>query len=226
MNSCLVGLPAPVPSGPSPRRQEPPILTSDPRDAAHASRAAGDLRPFPRHAPLTRRADPPTRLFRIESGWAGQTDGRRLIALFLPGDDVAPATLAAGPVVALTDVWVREMPCGANAADVPAGHIDFARLTATERLCRLLADVFDRLVAAGQVVGNRWTMPLTPDDLATLLDIAPGHVNRVLQALRQETVMALTGHELAVLDRTALRRMGGLVSATAAAPTREAALAH
>lgn len=196
-----------------------------------------------RHKHLARRHENIDRVFRVEDGWACQyrllPDGRRqIIALFLPGDYCEAQWVLTGqaswPIVALTDMFVSEIPLheirAHNSAHNPQdpdgmksllgsimhtlkSHekwiVNLGRMTATERICALLHDLVERLRPSGKVVGDHCPMPLTQYDLADIVGISSVHVNRVLQMLRGEGVISLESGHLALLDPEGLRRLGG-----------------
>ncbi|WP_298167444.1 Crp/Fnr family transcriptional regulator [Novosphingobium sp.] len=206
--------------------------------AAIAIEPAG-VRHIRRHAHLVRRNETTDRLFRVVDGWACQyrllPDGRRqIISLFLPGDYCEAQWLLTGranwPIVALTDVSFVELPLARIRADLAHGApgilevlnaiartlknhetwiVNLGRMSATERICALLVDLFERMELTGKVVANRCPMPLTQHDIADVVGISAVHANRVLQILRGERVIALTAGRLELLDPAELRRMCG-----------------
>mgnify|MGYP001038958106 CR=1 FL=1 len=207
---------------------------------AEMTRARYEIR---RHKHLARRHEHTDRLFRIEDGWACQyrllPDGRRqIIALFLPGDYCEAQWVLTGqanwPIVALTDMFVTEIPFhdirarhAAHNSQEPDGMksllgsimhtlkshekwiVNLGRMSATERICALLHDLVERLRPSGKVVSNHCPMPLTQYDLADIVGISSVHVNRVLQMLRGEGVISLEAGRLALLNPVELRRLGG-----------------
>ncbi|NOW46378.1 CRP-like cAMP-binding protein [Novosphingobium sp. SG751A] len=192
-----------------------------------------------RHKHLARRHENTDRIFRVEEGWACQyrllPDGRRqIIALFLPGDYCEAQWVLTGhanwPVVALTDMFVTEIPFrdirahGGGEFDgmksmlgsimhTLKSHekwiVNLGRMSATERICALLHDLVERLRPTGKVVSDHCPMPLTQYDLADIVGISSVHVNRVLQMLRSEGVISLEAGRLALLNPAELRRLGG-----------------
>lgn len=189
-----------------------------------------------RHKHLARRHEATNRVFRIEEGWACQyrllPDGRRqIIALFLPGDYCEAQWVLTGqanwPIVALTDMVVTEIPfqgIGNHEFDGMKNllgsithtlkrHekwiVNLGRMSATERICALFHDIVERLRATGRVISDHCPMPLTQYDLADIVGISSVHVNRVLQMLRGEGVIALEAGRLALLKPAELRRLSG-----------------
>lgn len=84
---------------------------------------------------------------------------------------------------------------------------NLGRLSATERLCSLLCELFERLKRACHVIENRCVMPLTQYDLADIVGLSAVHVNRVLQMLRAEKLIELHGKRLTLLNIEGLRRL-------------------
>lgn len=198
-----------------------------------------DVRHIRRHGHLVRRNEATDRLLRIVEGWACQyrllPDGRRqIISLFLPGDYCEAQWLLTGranwPIVALTDLSFSEIPLAQIRADLAQGApgmadvlnaiartlknhetwiVNLGRMSATERICALLLDLFERLGPTGKVVANRCPMPLTQHDIADVVGISAVHANRVLQMLRSAGVIALETGRLELLDPAELRRMCG-----------------
>lgn len=192
-----------------------------------------------RHVHLVRRNEATDRLFRIVDGWACQyrllPDGRRqIISLFLPGDYCEAQWLLSGkanwPIVALTDLSFVEIPLDQMRTYLTQGGpemaellgaiaralknhetwiVNLGRMSATERICALLIDLFERLEPTGTVVANRYPLPLTQNDIADVVGISAVHANRVLQMLRGKGVIALETGRLEVLDPEELRRMCG-----------------
>jgi CRP-like cAMP-binding protein len=200
---------------------------------------------FRRHEFLARAGENKDSVLRIEEGWAAQyrllPDGRRqIITLFLPGDYCEPQWLLQGratlPIVALTRVRARVLPHSRIQHRAPHDEdsmtsvleamlnllrnrekwiFNLGRMTATERLCNLLCELYTRLKTCNRVVQDRCAMPLTQYDLADIVGISPVHVNRVLQTLRGEGLIDLKGRWLQVRDLEALQRLGEVPSETA-----------
>lgn len=207
--------------------------------AAIAAETPPTVRHIRRHVHLVRRGDATDRLFRIVDGWACQyrllPDGRRqIISLFLPGDYCEAQWLLTGkanwPIVALTDLSFVEIPLAQMQTYLTQGGpemaellhaiartlknhetwiVNLGRMSATERICALLVDLFERLGPTGTVVANRCPLPLTQTDIADAVGISAVHANRVLQILRGRGVIALETGRLELLDPEELRRMCG-----------------
>jgi CRP-like cAMP-binding protein len=75
------------------------------------------------------------------------------------------------------------------------------------RAAHLLFELFLRYEIAGNTSANSFVLPLTQDELADTLGMTPVHVNRILQRLRQEGLIALQGRRLTIVDRVGLERV-------------------
>jgi CRP-like cAMP-binding protein len=164
-------------------------------------------------------------------------DGRRqIIALYLPGEFCEPEWLIAPepsfPVNALTPLEVEEIPlaplaplCSLQtepiAGDVlNALHegcvrqsrmlVGLGRLSAMERICLVMSDLFGRLRCTEAEPVLRATVPLTQQDLADLVGLTPIHVNRTLKALRARNLIEWQGRTVMVSDLAELRSCGHL----------------
>lgn len=76
-----------------------------------------------------------------------------------------------------------------------------------ERMAHLLCELLERLGSIGQVAAGQFDMPLTQTDLADTLGLSSVHVNRVLQLLRRDGLIALRGRRLWVLAPRQLREL-------------------
>ncbi|POR41817.1 Crp/Fnr family transcriptional regulator [Methylobacterium sp. V23] len=76
-----------------------------------------------------------------------------------------------------------------------------------ERMAHLFCELLERLGSIGQVTAGQFDMPLTQTDLADALGLSSVHVNRVLQALRREGLIAWRGGRLCVLAPRQLREL-------------------
>ena len=157
------------------------------------------------------------------SGWACRqlvlADGRRQIFTFLiPGDILTTdyERFFMGTTVALTPVITSELP----RHDAPGGlyaaggllalALEFSKqerehhlhqqvlrlggMNARERIVHLLSELCERSAYAGLFDGEKLPFPLTQEVLGDALGMSLVHVNRTLQGLRRERVIANAGH--------------------------------
>lgn len=160
-------------------------------------------------------------------------DGRRQIQGFLlPGDAMGlcfrPHPLALGTTVALTPVQTLDASAVSRAIEIDgevwrslkeAVHVSaslheaylldhvtrLGRLTAYERLCHMLLEIYDRLNLAGMADQGRFALPLTQEMLADAMGLSTVHVNRTLQQLRRENLLELRGGLAVLMDIEAMK---------------------
>ena len=76
--------------------------------------------------------------------------------------------------------------------------------SARERIALLFCEVYFRLRMAGRCQGRSCEFPLTQADLAEATGLTPVHVNRMVQDLRRDGLIAWGGRTLTILDLDAL----------------------
>ncbi|WP_238224829.1 Crp/Fnr family transcriptional regulator [Methylobacterium adhaesivum] len=161
------------------------------------------------------------------------TSGRRQITAYLvPGDsydlDAARENGSDHAVMALTSVRSVHLTTAEVAVlslDHPSiaeglrlvGRIEEATLRewlvniggrpALERIAHLFCELDRRLHAVGLVDQDRFEMPITQYDLADTAGLSSVHVNRTIQELRRQGLIALTGRSLTILDRPSLQAL-------------------
>lgn len=171
----------------------------------------------------------PVRALRILDGWiAGLVtldDGRRqVVDLFLPGELLTPRSTRAFwhmSLLTLTPVRVTD-----SIGDIDQGRQHFLNhayytnaivrlgcLTAYERLGHLFLEIDERLASPGHDRPTHIDFPLTQELLGELLGLSAVHINRTLQHLRRDGLIALKGGILQLRDRAALARACHFVSA-------------
>ena len=166
----------------------------------------------------------------IVSGWAAAarhlSDGRRqILQVYLPGDVLGLSPLYMDEAIALTSVTtVDARPLAAALRDAAHPTLGLAwdraqlarqkqlldhivrlgRLSAYERTAHLLLELIDRHRRAGLSDGRRMAWPLTQETLADVLGLSVVHVNRILQQLRREGMIALRAGQLVLPDADSL----------------------
>ena len=162
------------------------------------------------------------------------SDGRRQILAFnIPGDipdlqslhlqvmDHSLSTLAPSRLGFVAHSHMRELcesrpSVGAamwretliDGAVFRAWITGIGRLSARSRLAHLLCELLLRLDAVGLADKFRYKLPLTQTELGDALGLSVVHVNRILQDLRAEGVIALERKTVTILDWDSLRNTG------------------
>lgn len=169
----------------------------------------------------------------VLAGWAARVrtliDGRQqFLSFLLPGDLIGAcrqrAPLAVTTVVAVSEVTLCPLPLADHGSPLDQAYaisqaIDeaclleqIARLglfNAYERIVSLLLELHERLLLAGLVEGNSFTVPLTQEKLAEATGISTVHVNRVLQQARRNRDLIWQGGRVTLLDPASLaKRLG------------------
>lgn len=105
----------------------------------------------------------------------------------------------------------------AHALDLAAEEADWFRLgqimrlgrqTAYERLANLFLELEYRLSARGLVTDGAFPMPLTQEMISDALGLSVVHVNRTVQEMRRQGVIALRHGRLAIRDMPAPKNAG------------------
>ncbi|WP_430635231.1 Crp/Fnr family transcriptional regulator [Sphingomonas hankookensis] len=79
--------------------------------------------------------------------------------------------------------------------------------TARERIALLFCEVYFRLRLVGRCTARTCEFPLTQADLAEATGLTPVHVNRMVQDLRRDGLIAWSGRTLTILDLDRLCEM-------------------
>jgi CRP-like cAMP-binding protein len=86
--------------------------------------------------------------------------------------------------------------------------VGLGRRDAHGRIAHLLCELLVRLWAVDLVADHAFNLPVTQAELGDALGISTVHVNRVLQELRGEKLISLSGSSLKVLDWEGLQKAG------------------
>ncbi|WP_334656882.1 Crp/Fnr family transcriptional regulator [Sphingomonas panaciterrae] len=194
------------------------------------------------HKDIVREGEKPEHIYIMLDGWAARyktlpDGGRQITAFLLPGDicDMGAAVLkqADHSVIALTQVTVasvtraslievtRERPSLAQAfwwaglvdeAVLRTWIVNLGRRDAHARIAHLLCELHARIKRVGQVQDGEFSLPLTQEQLADALGLTSVHVNRTLQRLRTEGLVALRNRRLTILDTERLGEAAGFDS--------------
>ena len=187
---------------------------------------------------LMREGERTDALFIVADGWAcryttTREGGRQLPALLVPGDvgnldslmfdrldygvrtltqativalprDRALALAAQHPGIARTFTWLALV----ENVILSKWTLSLGRRSAKARLAHLLCELSVRLDAED---GNEssFVFPLTQEQIADALGLTPVHVNRTMQHLRTEGMIATANRTMTLPDVQGLRRIGG-----------------
>lgn len=189
-------------------------------------------------AELVREGDRTDRLTLLVRGWACRfkttpDGGRQIVALLVPGDVVnldallidrpgygvralTEATLASigrqralalaarHPGVARTFTWLALV----ENATLSQWALGLGRYSALQRLAHLFCELSVRLADRPERNGG-FEFPLTQEHLGEALGLTPVHVNRTIQRLRADGLIATNGRSFTIPDPDALVRLGG-----------------
>lgn len=184
---------------------------------------------------LIREGDTPNGVYLITEGMAcryktRRNGARQIMAYLIPGDfcdldvaflremDHAIGTLSACRVVRIDLATIRDLvdnhPTIARALRM-ATLVDEATLrewllnlgvrSADERVAHLFCELLLRFQAVGLATRDSYPFPIRQADLADTTGLSTVHVNRTLQSLRRQGLIALSGTSLTILDLPRLR---------------------
>ena len=156
--------------------------------------------------------------------------GRQISALHIPGDFIdlhsfplhvmdhgvvalAPTTVASYPhasLIALTEqfphltrmLWLSTL---IDAAIHRRWLVAMGRQSSTAQLGHLLCELHVRLGLVGLVQDDSFDLALNQTELGDVLGLSLVHVNRVIQQLKREGLIAWTGRRVTILDVARLR---------------------
>src|SRR3569833_3249483 len=86
--------------------------------------------------------------------------------------------------------------------------VNLGRRSATARMAHLFAELHDRLEQVGRATNGSFELPITQRELADCLGTSDVHVNRVLQFLRHDHLIAVERSKYQVLDKPKLAELG------------------
>jgi CRP-like cAMP-binding protein len=157
---------------------------------------------------------------------------RQILNVVLPGDIVGlPGSFyqrAVYSVTAITDLRMHVCPLGAyvqlcyqrpkfglalswiavQEATTYAEHIiDVGRRTPIERLSHFLLEMHERLRSVGRAEADRFTLPFSQEVMADVLGLSVPHLNRMMQRLRSEKLIADNERVVRFLDAAAMQAL-------------------
>jgi len=171
------------------------------------------------------------------AGWAYRfrmfEDGRRqILRLFLPGDfiglNASYLGLPGQAIAALTDVqlarfdskhlmehlrrsprlWLAFLWSATRDRFITEERVaSIGRRSAYERLAHTLLELYLRLELIGEATADAYSLPLTQEHLADLLGLTSIHVNRVLNRLKKDGLIATEARTIRLLSREQLMQV-------------------
>ena len=186
-------------------------------------------------------------------GWACKyqimrNGGRQIISIHLPGevcnlDGLFRANLPSS-VSAMSDChvatfatdWLKKaiderpgirdlfwsMMVDENAA-ITERIVSLGGRSSRQRVAHFLLDLFGRLETLGQAPQGTLRLPLTQEDIGDALGLSTVHVNRTLQTLRDEGLVASKGRTYTIRDRARLQTLATGAAHAASHPSLETA---
>ena len=82
------------------------------------------------------------------------------------------------------------------------------RRSASQRMAHVLCEMQVRLRAVGLADDGSYAWPIRQAELADATGLSMVHINRMLQQLRSDKLIALSGREVRILDWQELQRIG------------------
>ena len=198
--------------------------------------AGTDVRTTPAKRDIISEGDRPDHLHLIVGGWAARCkvlpNGlRQITAFLLPGDfcDLHVKVLKQmdHSITAITQcrvAWIasdrfdrltlqhpeltRALWWGTllDEAILRSWIVNNSRREAYQRIAHLLCELHARAKIVGLAGNDRLDLPLTQNDIADATGLTPVHVNRMLQRLRGDGLITLSGHVLTITDPAGLKQ--------------------
>jgi CRP-like cAMP-binding protein len=208
-----------------------------PHEHAILEDATSSVETFDAGVDIVREGDVADHSCLILEGWTVRAktlaDGRRQITAFhIPGDFVDLHSFLLKPmdhtITALTSCKMSLTPHAAlrriseehphltrmlwlstliDAAIHREWLVAIGRLSATAHLAHLLCELYLRLEVVGLAKDFRFEFPVTQTVLADALGLSTVHVNRVIQELRRDNLVAWRGIQVTIKDWDALVRI-------------------
>ena len=85
--------------------------------------------------------------------------------------------------------------------------IDVGRRTPIERLSHFLLELYARLRAVGYTEENRFTLPFSQEVMSDVLGLSVPHLNRMMQQLRAEKLIADSERQVEFIDIEAMQTL-------------------
>ena len=207
----------------------------------------------PAHADILDNEIPSNHIVVLLEGWACKyqimrNGGRQIISIHLPGEvcnleGLFRANLPSS-VSAMSDChiatfavdWIRKaiderpgirdlfwsMTVDENAA-ITERIVSLGGRSSRQRVAHFLLDLFNRIEAVDQAAQGTLRLPLTQEDIGDALGLSTVHVNRTLQTLRDQGLVASKGRTYTIRDRGRLQTLATGVAGSSIQPSLETA---
>lgn len=212
-------------------------LTED--DRARLTALTANPRRVPARTDLIHENEKPRDVHLVMQGFACRykllSDGSRaIIAFMIPGDfsqfqisllnamDHSVATLTPSYVVDIPKAEIESLVSGyprLAQALTWAGLVDEAisrewlasmgRRSADRQLAHLFCELLKRLHTIGRATESSFELPLTQEEIGDTIGISSVHVNRILQQLRDDGLIAQRGKTVTIVDVERLNSFAG-----------------
>jgi len=107
------------------------------------------------------------------------------------------------PQFALALTWIAVQEATTYAEHI----IDVGRRTPIERLSHFLLELHARLLAVGRAKGSSFTLPFSQEVIADVLGLSVPHLNRMMQQLRSEKLIAGADRIVDFVDAAAMQTL-------------------
>lgn len=107
------------------------------------------------------------------------------------------------PQFALALSWIAVREAALNAEHI----VNLGRRTPIERLSHFLLELQSRLRAVGRAKDERFTLPFSQHVMADVLGLSVPHLNKMMQQLRSNKLIADEGRRVTFLDVEALKEL-------------------
>src|SRR5438309_241907 len=186
-------------------------------------------RDLPARRTIIREGDRPDYVHLMLEGWSARyavlpNGSRQITAFLIPGDfcdlhvtilgemDHSIATLTRARVAYVPRATMDALTSRPNIARafwwatlvdeavLRAWLVNVGRRDAGEAIGHLMCELYLRMRNIGLTTDHSYELPLTQEEIADALGLTPVHVNRVLQRMRKEGLISLTGGALTIHD--------------------------
>ncbi len=210
-----------------------------PADRARLREIAGASRKVDPRTTLIREGEEPRGAYLVLDGIACrckvlQNGSRQILAYLLPGDTchldlkslremdhsistISECTIVDIPRDVIDDLALHhphimralQWSALADESTLREWLVGMGRRNAVNQMAHLFCELLIRLRAIGHALEDSYDLPLTQEELGDALGLSVVHVNRILQALRQERLVSFKGRRLTILDFERLKERAG-----------------